>query len=361
MSAPSPTPPLPPPGDEAPTVVVGLVAAPGSAAELARSSDAELLAELRRLLPGVTWQLRRVVDGLVPPPADDSDLVAAARARLLAEDWDLVVVLTDLPLEVARHPVVAHASPLHRVAILSLPALGAVSVRRRAVRTVPALVRRLLGEDDDDAAQLVRRARELVTDPDAAHEGVRFTARVLSGNLRLLAGMVAANRPWRLAARLSRALVAAIAAGVFALVTPDIWQLADAFGWVRMTVVAVGSVVGTCATLIIGAGLWERAAERRVRKQVALFNLATAATVAIGVLTLYVALFLLSLGGSLLLAVPDVFAAGLGHQPGWADYLELAWLTSSLATVGGALGAGLEDDDAVREAAYTYRPDVAVE
>ena len=91
---------------------------------------------------------------------------------------------------------------------------------------------------------------------------MRFTARVLSGNLRLLGGMVRANRPWRLAIRLSRALTAAIAAGVFALVTADLWRLADAFGW----------------------------------------------------------------------------------------------LTSSLATVGGALGAGLESDEAVREAAYTYRP-----
>jgi hypothetical protein len=346
---------------DAPELVVGLVAAPGSPADLAGSLSDDLLAELRRLLPGISWQIRPVVDGLVRPPADDDDLVDAARARLLAEDWDLAVCLTDLPLEVNRRPVVAHASPLHGVAVLSLPALGPVNVRRRALHTVTGLVRRLLGDADDDATQLVRRARALVTDPDAAHEGVQFTARVLSGNLRLLAGMVAANRPWRLAARLSRALTAAIAAGVFALVTPDIWQLADAFGWVRMTVVAVGSVVGTCATLVIGAGLWERAANHRVRKQVALFNLATTATVAIGVVSLYAALFVLSLGGSLLLVVPDVFAAGLGHDPGWSDYLELAWLISSLATVGGALGAGLESDDAVREAAYTYRPDVPVE
>ena len=79
----------------------------------------------------------------------------------------------------------------------------------------------------------------------------------------------------------------------------------------------------------------------------------------IGVLTLYVVLFLLALAGSLLLVVPALFTDGLGHAARVSDYLELAWLISSLATVGGALGAGLESDDAVRQAAYSYRPDRA--
>lgn len=48
------------------------------------------------------------------------------------------------------------------------------------------------------------------------------------------------------------ALTAAIAAGVFALITPDIWRLADVFGSVRLSLVAVGSVAATAATVVIG-------------------------------------------------------------------------------------------------------------
>lgn len=346
-----------------PDVVVGLVAAPGAAAELAARLAPELAAELSAQHPEVRWDVRPVEDGLVQPPADDGEIVAATRGRLLAEDWDLAVALTDVPLEVSRRPVVGSASPLHGVALISLPALGAVGRHRRALQTAVGLVRALLGTGDggageevdaDDRAALGRRLQQLADDADG-DDGMRFTARVLSGNLRLLIGMVRANRPWRLAIRLSRALTAAVAAGVFALITSDVWRLADSFGPVRLTVVALGSVAAVVVTLVVGAELWERPRGRRVRKQVLLFNVATAATVVIGVLSLYAVLFLLALAGGLLLVVEPLFSEGLGHGAHLSDYLELAWLTCSLATVGGALGAGLESDDAVREAAYTYR------
>ena len=89
------------------------------------------------------------------PPADDAEIVAAARARQLGEDWDLAVCLADLLLEADRRPVVAHASPVHGMAVLSLPDLGVVGPRRRALQITLGLVRALLGNGEaTDPARL---------------------------------------------------------------------------------------------------------------------------------------------------------------------------------------------------------------
>ncbi|WP_460870620.1 hypothetical protein [Nocardioides pakistanensis] len=348
-------------GDEQPRVVLGVVAAPGVASGLAASMVHDLGEDLTARFPGVRWQVEEVVDGLVEPPAEDVEIVAAARRLLLDHGWDLVVCLTDLPLRVGKRPVVAHASPVQGVGLLSVPALGAVTTRRRLTTAVLRLVDGLLGDpdcNDDDTEAHRRRTRRLLalgTDVAPERDTFTFTARVLSGNLNLLAGMIWANRPWQLAARLSRALTAAVAAGVFALVTPDIWHLADVYGGWRLTAVSLGVTVAMAATVILGADLWERSSHPRMRNQVVLFNLATTGTVLIGVLAFYALVFLLALSAALLLVVPDLLAETLGHSTSLSDHVEIAWFTASLATAGGALGAGLESDEAVRQAAYTHR------
>jgi hypothetical protein len=350
-------------------IAVGLLAAPGLPAEVAESLAPELSIRLNELYPEVDWVVPLEIDGLVVPPASTTELIDAAHDRLLGQDWELVLALTDVPLRVGRRPVVAHASPTHRVAMVSLPGIGPARLRPNALETAIGMVRVLTGEaadagsgDGEGSARRLRMRRRLAEladladqDPTRGPTGIAALSR--GGRLRLLIGMVRANRPWRLAVRLYRALVAALAVAAFALVTPDLWQISASLGVVRLAAIGILAIAFTVLSLIAAHGLWERRGASKAQDQVLLFNAATASTVLLGVLSLYLALFLFSLGGAALLITPDLLSNRLGSDVSVADYLNLAWLATSLAMIGGALGSGLETSEAVREAAYAYRPE----
>lgn len=48
-------------------------------------------------------------------------------------------------------------------------------------------------------------------------------------------------------------------------------------------------------------------------------------------------------------------AENIGHPVDVPTLLRMAWLVAAIATLGGALGSGMEDDEAVKEAAYGVR------
>jgi hypothetical protein len=77
----------------------------------------------------------------------------------------------------------------------------------------------------------------------------------------------------------------------------------------------------------------------------------------IGVTVLYAALYVLALVAAFWFVVPPIWRDQIGHPASVRDYFELAWLTCSLAMIGGALGAALEPDEAVRAAAYVQHFD----
>jgi hypothetical protein len=271
---------------------IGLVAAPGRPAELAERLAAEL-----------PYEVSVVRDGAAAS-------VEVGRAWLVDRGWDAAVCLTDGPLRSRGRPVVALASPVHRVAVTS------ASSPERIIEVVGELL-------------------------PASSRGAPTMPRV--------GALLRATRPWTLAVRLTRALAAALAAIVFALVNGEVWRLSDALGWPRLAGLTVASGAVTAIALIAGHDLWER------HRSAGAFNRVTVLTVAIGVLSLQAALFISALAAAALLVHADVLAHGLRHPAELGDYLALAWLASSIAMIGGALGVALESDDAVRHAAYRYR------
>ena len=342
---------------------LGLVVTPALDAE-----DVEkLLRDLERVLaeryPGVNWKITAVRESLLAPPAGLAELVDAARSRLLEENWDLVVHVTELPLRISRRPLLMHSSPTHGAALVSLPALGPRHARHLVESVAEAVGviagdRAAGGERKSGSRRVVQR-RVIVPvselgGPDSL-EGFALTHRVLTGNLRLLAGMVRANHPWRLTTRLSRAMVGALGVATFTIVTTDVWRIASGLAAPRMAGVCLAAIASATATLIFVHGLWERATRSRVREQAILFNVVTLITVSFGIVALYAGVCLIALAAAELMLEPSLMSAQIGHRSDFADYLRLALLAGALATVGGAFGGALESDAAVREATYAYR------
>jgi hypothetical protein len=355
-------------------LVLGLLAAPGWATEIAETLAEDLPGTLAdRVSDAVSWRVPIRTDPAVADIGRGVEAIEFARARLLRDGWDMAVCISDAPLRIGTRPVVADASATHGVALISLPALGAVQTRRRARDAVIRLVDGLVGESLELGERGPRRRARVsqviaslaapirAVEPQEDDVDLRFVAAVVRGNVRLLAGMVRANRPWRLIVRLSRALAAAAAAVAFAVITTDLWVLADALNWLRLLVLTVVSVGATVVWLIFSHRLWEARPSRVSRQQTVLFNVATTLTVLLGAASLYAALFVITIGSAAVVIDAGVLGKALGHDAGFGDYAVLAWMASSLATIGGGLGAGLESDEAVREAAYGYRVERASE
>jgi hypothetical protein len=355
-------------------LVLGLLAAPGWPTEVAEALAEDLPRLLAdRVTDAVSWRVPVRTDPALADMSQGVEAIDLARGRLLREGWDMAVCVTDAPLRIGTRPVVADASATHGVALISLPALGAVQTRRRARDAVIRLVDGLVGESLELGEHGPRRRARVghriaslaapirVVEPPDDEVDLRFVAAVVRGNLRLLAGMVRANRPWRLIVRLSRALAAAAAAVVFAIISSDLWLLADALDWPRLLVLTVLSVGATVLWLIVSHRLWEPRQGRGSRQQTVLFNVATTLTLLLGVAWLYAALFVLTIGTAALVIDAGVMGKALGHGADIGDYVALAWMASSLGTIAGGLGAGLESDEAVREAAYGYRVERASE
>lgn len=342
-----------------PAVVVGVCLDPG----LTSCDPARLAQDLQQALsaahPGLAWAVRPACgsdeqNAPAPGPVDAGTMLARGRRTLLAEDLDVVVLVTGRAVTLHGRPVAAHSSPVQQSVVLSLPGLG--EEHEGLVSAATRLVTGLL-EAERPGEGSTQVLRELAAEEGQGRRGPVWALHTLGGSARLLARMVLANRPWLLAARLSRTLVGAFAAAVIAIVTPDVWLLADRMEPVRLAAIAVLVLVATSGVLVIGGGLRERAPSHRVRRTVLIHNAAVWVSVTLGVGTLFAGLVVASLGVTLLVLPWGLVASTVGHAVGWTEMLRVGAVASVVAFVGSAFGAGLEDDAKVQQATYTGSDD----
>ncbi|WP_430727706.1 hypothetical protein [Streptomyces virginiae] len=349
--------------------VVALLADPDAPTEIAHRMARALSTRLAdKSGQGRRFDVKVVSEPFTAGTEDPHTLMRRIKDRGSAEDWDIIVALTDLPLHAHGRRLVVDLSHEHSLALLSLPSLG-LRLQTRARRAVEEAVLGLAGLQDTGAEERPRSQRHrrplavrmTPIHPDQVGEeetaDLRYVVGGPRGYLRVLAGMVRANRPWRLVPGLSKALAAALATGAVATVNSTVWSLAEALSAPRLVIAMVGSVALMIGWLIVDAELWHRSAEGspEANQRARLYNTSTVLTVGIGVLVCYVGLLLINVVWALFILNDQVFTSMTREPLDATDYWTLSWFVASTATVGGALGSGLESDEAIRAAAYSKR------
>ncbi|WP_228790846.1 hypothetical protein [Nocardia farcinica] len=177
----------------------------------------------------------------------------------------------------------------------------------------------------------------------------------LRGRLRLLAGLVRDNRPWRLVPHLAGATAAAAGTAAYGVITSSFWKLADALSPLRLAGITVVSVVIMAVWLMVYNHLWDRPSRSVERRKAVLYNVSTAATPGDrgGVHARDPVRGRAARGGRC--DRQRLFRAGPRAPAGVGSYSNLVWLCSSVGIVAGALGSSLEDEETVRKATYSRR------
>jgi hypothetical protein len=341
-------------------VLVGIIADPGLPTEIAN--------ELARAIPealaersGDRLRCRVVVVSETLSRGEGERLIDVTARRREQEGWDFVIALTDLPLPTGEGQLVADLSKRADAAVIAVPMLSMVRPAEHARDLAVRLLLEWAGEEPSAAGHRLEAGPPPGTPavrpvaPDYDDIDLRLAAA--TGALRVLAGMVWVNRPWRLVLGLRGALAAALATAAAGLVSNAVWQLSGAISTARLWVATVLSLTVFVIWLIVNHNLWQHPADPSPgqRRRVRLYNAATMLTLVIGCAAGYLMLFAGTLLTAWFFVVPDVLSSAIGHQAGFRDHLRLAWLVSSLATLGGALGSGLESEEAVRSATYGNR------
>lgn len=345
------------------TLVVGLLVDPGLPTTVAE----DLVADLPRIFArqvddGVGWVVHLVSQDL---PLDERGNVEAwqhSRALMEEHGWDLMICLTELTRTVGDRFFVSDVNVRQHVALVSLPALGPVRLRRHVRESLVRVVRALAGQDstpDREAATTHPRGVSRLGIRLEHHEddGENGTDSYLAlggagSTARLVAGMVRINQPWRLVPSLDAAIAAAIAASAWGIFYSSIWSMSDALSPLRLMLISLLVIGGMVFWLIFHNGLWERGTGSG---GTFVYNASTLVTVAIGVLCVYVVLVTCVFLSALAIIPADYMSKVLGHEVTVVQYLVLAWFVSSMGTFAGALGSSFESDDAIQRATYGRR------
>ncbi|TVT27439.1 hypothetical protein FO441_10110 [Salinicoccus cyprini] len=336
------------------------------------------------------WEVIYFEDVLTGGTNESDRVIEETINKIRSEKWDYAITLTDLPLFNKNRPIVAEVVCDDNVGLISLPGLGLVPMQKRVREAILQLMNEIyygISDEDRDRAQtrldtqnnrnysslkkkgpkklLGKRIFEIVSplerqvlDDDSTDVDVRYSVKSkLNGIIRLVSGMVYANRPWEVFPVFFKIIVVAFTTGSYALIFPSIAKLSEIYSITRLVLITLVALLALVAWIILAHGLWQKKNIREEGHIRRIYNISTFFTLLTTVIMYYGILYVMFLTTTALLVPPSKLEADLSgtNDVSFVNYLIMAWTVTTFATIIGAIGSVFEDKEVILNSTYGYR------
>ncbi|WP_347861126.1 hypothetical protein U0355_10550 [Salimicrobium sp. PL1-032A] len=368
--------------------VIGIVAAPGYSDRIGTELEETIPELLEYYVDHKTkWTTESDISPLTGMTEKTEEVIAALLKEKEERRWDMAICLTDLPLLHEGKLVIAEANEKKGVGLVSLPGLGATPLIKRVREAFLHLISEMHdGSSDESRKEVGKRWNQMDAPPPALKKkdpmaliqkrgfdrlspiyrsvtnnednniDVRFQVESRPrGALRMVTGMVRANRPWRIFPSFFRMVAASFGIGSFCLVFPTLWMLSNHYTAPRIAGLAIMAMGLLTAWLIVAHKLWEQPKKAYSAYLSRLYNGTTLLTLMTGVLFYYLLLYVCFQGMVLLMVPLDTVDSEVVGELDPKAYIYMAWITTSVSTILGALGSTLEKEETVLDGTYGYR------
>lgn len=360
--------------------LIGLVVAPGVTEKLAQS----LIDDIPNILSEQDnhqrdWKVDLVVDPLTGFAESVEEIFKKIQDYHNKRKWDYVVGITDLPMFYHQNVLALDINKKNGAAIFSYPAFGWRPVKNRFKHALVTIINELhyserehVGYDDNNRVKkeinkqfpFSRIEKTEVHLKETGNNHLRYLSNSRSlGMIRLVSGMTFANNPLNMMASLSNIVAIAFTTGAFGLIFSTMWNMGLDFSVWRLFGISIMAILGMLVWIMVSHGLWESTKKAKHKRIVMLYNLTTIMTLFIAIVIYYMILYSLFLIAELVLLPPGFLGQQVGLEgPASVQlYLSIPWFATSISTVAGAIGAGLLNDQLIKESTYGYRQKVRYE
>lgn len=364
---------------------LGIVSAPGLAEAKSRNLKDILQESLEKEIPGETeWTVEVQVDRIVGSATLLKHIMDQTNRLKETNNWDGAIAVTDLPVFHKKSAVLSDINIDQEVAQISLPAFGSMPTTKNLKNTIIHIVKELtyrhmdekenvrfvhkgigIQETHKDEKRFEKLAKVFHFTAIQRHEldkpsggvSVRFLLRPkINGKLKILFGMMMLNRPWSIIPSFKKVIGLAFATGSYMIIFNTLWQMSAVYETPRFIALMLLAMFAMVVWIIFAHNLWEKKSDNYGSDELyKMYNLATILTLSFSVILFYIAMFILFLFAVGVFVPDKTFEDVVQQNIHFKDYVKLAWLVSSAATVAGAIGAGLENEDEVKRNAYGYR------